>query len=249
MTAIVALLLAWNPNIGSGPAVVVGPDGGPVSVSGALTATVALDAGSTLTVFPGATFPVSIASMPSTPVTGTFWQSTQPVSGRLTCDTFNATDGGVQAVSGTFWQSTQPVSGTVTSNVGLGIDGGRTLDVSGSHVVVDSAPVTHAIIDSSATLTCTVAGTTINAFGAGIAPVTDTQLRATPVPVSGRVTCDTFDAYDGGVKHVVVDSAPTTAVTGTFWPATQPVSGRVTADVYAHNDGGVQAVSGTLTCT
>lgn len=28
--------------------------------------------------------PVSIASMPSTPVTGTFWQSTQPVSGPLT---------------------------------------------------------------------------------------------------------------------------------------------------------------------
>jgi hypothetical protein len=33
--------------------------------------------------------------MPSTPVTGTFWQATQPVSG-------------------TFWQATQPISGTVT---------------------------------------------------------------------------------------------------------------------------------------
>lgn len=31
-----------------------------------------------------ATQPVSIASMPSTPVTGTFWQATQPVSGPLT---------------------------------------------------------------------------------------------------------------------------------------------------------------------
>lgn len=38
-----------------------------------------------------ATQPVSIATMPSTPVTGTFWQATQPVSG-------------------TFWQATQPVS-------------------------------------------------------------------------------------------------------------------------------------------
>ncbi|MFI5091790.1 MAG: hypothetical protein ACHP7P_17275, partial [Terriglobales bacterium] len=47
------------------------------------------------------TQPVSIASMPSTPVTGTFWQTTQPVSG-------------------TFWQTTQPVSGTVTANAGTG---------------------------------------------------------------------------------------------------------------------------------
>ena len=36
-----------------------------------------------------ATQPVSIASMPSTPVTGTFWQATQPISGTVT-----ATDGG-----------------------------------------------------------------------------------------------------------------------------------------------------------
>jgi len=39
----------------------------------------------------GVTQPVSIATMPSTPVTGTFWQTTQPVSG-------------------TFWQTTQPIS-------------------------------------------------------------------------------------------------------------------------------------------
>lgn len=55
-----------------------------------------------------ATQPVSIASMPSTPVTGTFWQATQPVSGTF----WQAT----QPVSGTFWQATQPVSGTVTAN-------------------------------------------------------------------------------------------------------------------------------------
>jgi hypothetical protein len=56
------------------------------------------------------TQPVSIATMPSTPVTGTFWQATQPVSGTF----WQAT----QPVSGTFWQATQPVSGTVTANQG-----------------------------------------------------------------------------------------------------------------------------------
>jgi hypothetical protein len=52
-----------------------------------------------ITNFP-ATQPVSIASMPSTPVTGTFWQETQPVSGNVTVsgtdidirDLTNATD-------------------------------------------------------------------------------------------------------------------------------------------------------------
>lgn len=47
------------------------------------------------------TQPVSIASMPTTPVTGTFFQSTQPVS----IATMPTTP-----VTGTFFQSTQPVS-------------------------------------------------------------------------------------------------------------------------------------------
>jgi len=32
------------------------------------------------------------------------------------------------------------------------------------------------------------------------------------------------------IGHVIVDTAPTTAVTGTFWQVTQPVSGTVTAN-------------------
>jgi hypothetical protein len=51
-----------------------------------------------------ATQPVSIAA--SVPVTGTFWQATQPVS----IATMPSTP-----VTGTFWQATQPVSGTVTA--------------------------------------------------------------------------------------------------------------------------------------
>lgn len=47
------------------------------------------------------------------------------------------------------------------------------------------------------------------------------------VPVSGSVTAT---QATGTNLHVVVDSAPTTAVTGTFFQATQPVSGTVTAN-------------------
>lgn len=47
--------------------------------------------------------PVTISAMPSTPVTGTFWQATQPISGTVSVS-------GTVPVSGTFFQATQPVS-------------------------------------------------------------------------------------------------------------------------------------------
>jgi len=53
------------------------------------------------------TFEVQVSSAPTTAVTGTFWQATQPVSGPLTDTELRATD---VPVSGTFWQATQPVS-------------------------------------------------------------------------------------------------------------------------------------------
>ena len=137
-----------------------------------------------------ATQPVSIASTvpvsgPLTdtqlratpvPVSGTFWQATQPVSGTVGVS-------GSVAVTGTFWQATQPVS--IASAVPV-------TDNSGS-LTVDApvgTPVFVRLSDGAAALsTLPVSG-----------PLTDTQLRATAVPVSG-----------------------------TFWQATQPVSGTVTA--------------------
>ncbi len=67
-----------------------------------------------------ATQPVSIATMPSTPVTGTFWQATQPVSGTFwqTTQPVSITTMPSTPVTGTFWQATQPISGTVTANQG-----------------------------------------------------------------------------------------------------------------------------------
>lgn len=53
----------------------------------------------------------------SVAVTGTFWQTTQPVSIASMPST---------PVTGTFWQATQPVSGTVTANLSAGVSGGAT---------------------------------------------------------------------------------------------------------------------------
>jgi hypothetical protein len=54
-----------------------------------------------------------IASGVAQPVSGTFWQTTQPVSIASMPST---------PVTGTFWQATQPVSGTVTANAGTNLN-------------------------------------------------------------------------------------------------------------------------------
>ncbi len=141
-----------------------------------------------------ATQPVSIASMPSTPVTGTFWQATQPISGTVGVS-------GSVAVTGSFYQATQPVSiaatvavsgpltdtqlratavpisGTVTANVGTG-----TQPVSGTFWQA-TQPVSIASMPSTP-----VTGTFWQATQPVSGPLTDAQLRATPVPVSGTFT-------------------------------------------------------------
>lgn len=82
-----------------------------------------------------ATQPVSLASVPThgvtgpltntelrasaVPVSGTFWQTTQPVSGTVGVNNFPAVqpvndNGGSLTVDGVFWQATQPVSGPAT---------------------------------------------------------------------------------------------------------------------------------------
>ena len=54
------------------------------------------------------TQPVSLATAPTTPVTGTFFQTTQPVSLATAPTT---------PVTGTFWQATQPISNATLTNI------------------------------------------------------------------------------------------------------------------------------------
>lgn len=118
-----------------------------------------------------------------------------PVSGSLTCSV------GTVPVTGTFFQSTQPISGTVT-------------------VANQSASAT-----AVAVRCVNATGTAFEACGgAGSGGLTNTELRATPVPVSG-----------------------------TFFQATQPVSIAATVPVSGPlTDTQLRTtavpVSGTLTC-
>jgi hypothetical protein len=119
----------------------------------------------------GKNFSDVIAALASVPVTGAFYPATQPVSGTVTA-TGPLTDAQLRAtavpVSGTFYPATQPISGSVSvSNLPA------TQPVSGT-VSVGNFPATQP-----------VSGTFFQATQPVSGPLTDAQLRASGVPVSG----------------------------------------------------------------
>lgn len=161
------------------------------------------------------TQPVSIASLPAL-ATGS------NVIGHVIVDTAPTT-----AVTGTFWQATQPVSGTVTANAGTNLNtsllalesGGNLATIVtntnkipslGQALAANSVPV---ILPSATVTTLTPPSNTGYALDSSLSTI-DTDLKSNI----------TLHAGTNVIGHVIVDTAPTTAVTGTFWQTTQPVS-------------------------
>ncbi len=166
--------------------------------------------------------PVSIASMPATAVTGSFWQATQPVSASaLPLPSGAAADGndstgiapptggaGIRgwlsgiygrlgnplSVTGIFWQATQPISGTVNANVSGTVPVSATFWQAVQPVSLASLPALPAGSNS-------IGAITNGAFG-----------------ISGNLPA--FAA----TPTVNIGSAPSIAVTGSFYQPTQPVS-------------------------
>jgi hypothetical protein len=128
-------------------------------------------------------------------VTGTFWQTTQPVSGTF----WQAT----QPVSGTFWQATQPVSGTVTANAGTNLNtSALALDATltggtqqskitdGTNVAtVKAASTLPAATDKALVVTARDSIPVTGTFWQATQPVSGTFWQATQ-PVSGTVTAN-----------------------------------------------------------
>jgi hypothetical protein len=144
------------------------------------------------------------------PVTGTFWQATQPVS-----------IASAVAVTGTFWQTTQPVSGTITANAGTNLNTSLLALEAGGNLatLVSRAPALgQALAAASVPVVLTAAQLTTLTPLTTVA-VTGTFWQATQ-PISGTVT-----ANAGTGTFTVTGAGGTFPVTGTFWQATQPVSG------------------------
>jgi hypothetical protein len=152
-----------------------------VDASGTVTANVTFPATQAVTgTFWQTTQPVSIATMPTTPVTGTFWQATQPVSGTVTIQ-----DGG----------NTITVDGTVNANVTFP----TTQQVSGT-VALDTNTLT-ALENINATVSGTVelGSTTLSALE---------NINATISDGGGSIT------VDGTVNAVFTGTVTTTVVDG-----------------------------------
>lgn len=137
------------------------------------------------------------------PVSGTFWQATQPVSGTVTANAGSGTftvdgSGHTQPVSGTFWQATQPVSGTITANIGT--SGSLALDAS----------VTGLQVAQNSTTSGQSGGLTQGAVTTGAPTYTTGKTDPLSLTTAGALRTDA--------------SATTQPVSGTFWQATQPVS-------------------------
>lgn len=116
------------------------------------------------------TQPVSMATAPTTPVTGTFWQTTQPVSGTFWQATqpVSMATAPTTPVTGTFWQSTQPVNGS-----------GGTFPITGWPTTASTAALAVRCVTAAGSAFESCAGA-----GGGGSGLTDTELRATAVPVS-----------------------------------------------------------------
>lgn len=117
------------------------------------------------------TFAVQVTSAPTTAVTGTFWQATQPVSGTVT-----VTPSGTQTVSGTVAVTT---INSVAPAFGTGVRGATVQRV--TIATDDSVPVTGTFYQATQPVSIATMPST---------PVTGTFWQATQ-PVSGTVTANT----------------------------------------------------------
>lgn len=203
---------------GGGSNASVGPTG--VAAPGSATEVGILDGSGHL---------VGVSSTNPVPVSGTFFQTTQPVSvASLPLPATAAKDSSLTTINTTLGSPLQTGGAVAVSNFPA------TQPISGA--VSFTAPQ-HVVVDSSSSVVVT-------------GPLTDTQLRATSVPVSGT--------FFQGTQPVSIATMPTTPVTGTFFQATQPVSGAVSftapqhviidssAGISVSNFPATQPVSGTF---
>ena len=189
---------------------------------------------------------VSVSNFPATQaVTGTFWQTTQPVS----IATMPTTP-----VTGTFWQATQPVSGTVTIQ-----DGGNTITVDGTVTANVTFPTTQQVsgtvaLDSASlsaleNINATVSGTvSIGSDGTvSLSAATLSALENINATVSGTVELGstTLTALENvGVTGTVELGATTLSALENINATISDGGGSITVD------GTVNAVfTGTVTTT
>lgn len=138
-------------------------------------------------------------------------------------DSGTVTLSGTSTISGTVvvsnFPATQPVNGTITANAGTG-----TFAVSAVSLPLPVGASTSALQTTGNTSLGSIDGKTPALGQALAAASTPVVLTAAQITALTPLTSVTVTQATGTNLHVVVDSAPTIAVTGTFFQATQPIS-------------------------
>jgi hypothetical protein len=206
------------------------PISGSITVSGTTTVsgTVTANQGGTWTVQPGNTANTTAWLVTGTggtfPVTGTFWQATQPISAvSLPLPTGAATSAN---------QPSQAASGSTSSGQTGTVAMGFTTTGAPTYTTAQTNP-----------LSLTTTGGLRVDGSAVTQPVSGTFWQATQ-PVSGTITANqggTWTVQPGNTANttawLVTGTGGTFPVTGTFWQATQPVSIAATVNVSAAQSG------------
>lgn len=136
-----------------------------------------------------------IAGGVAQPVSGTFWQTTQPVSGTVTINPIPAGTNAIGSITNTSFASTQSGTWNISTLTNLSQLGGTAISMNTGVRDAGTQRVTIATNDSvavtgtfyQATQPVSIASMPTTAV---TGPLTDAQLRATAVPVSGTVTAN-----------------------------------------------------------
>jgi hypothetical protein len=202
---------------------------------------------------------VTIATDDSVPVTGTFWQATQPVSGTVTANqggTWNITNisGTVSLPTGAATAANQTTQTTALQLLDDAVGTSGTAIATGMYRVGGTDGTNNRLlsVNTSGHVNIADGGNSITVDGTfwqATQPVSLASVPSHPVTNAGTFAVQAAQSgtwnigqlgganvsmntgvRDAGTQRVTIATNDSVPVTGTFWPATQPVSGTVSVN-------------------
>lgn len=185
------------------------------------------------------TVPVSIATVPTHGVTGTFWQATQPVSlvsqplptGASTETTLSALN--IKIPSNLTTKAAATAATTSDPSLVVSISPNNTVGVTGtvelgsaSLAALENISVTvPGTVDlGTVSLTALESITVVQPTGTNMHTVVDSGTITNVQQLGGTAVSMNSGTRDAGTQRVTIATNDSVPVTGTFWQATQPVS-------------------------
>lgn len=174
---------------------------------------------------------VTIATDDSVPVTGTFWQATQPVSATnldirdllFASDKVDVSGSSSVGVTGTFWQATQPVSIATTALAGVQVDITRSITLPVSGTFWQATQPVSIITSTLAGVRVFVENPATGTQNVNITAATTSVLSGVKVVLNGSTS--TIPVSLSGNQAINIAAATTSVLAGTRVFVENPTSG------------------------